>query len=55
MTREEAFAVLLESGLSRRRASALLRVAKQAGSASGDGVTVGCHPRTRRFTVARYR
>jgi len=53
MTREQAFSRLLEFGLTRRQAKALLRTAKAAGSAESSGVLVGCHPYTRGYLVRR--
>lgn len=51
MTREQAFSRLLEFGLTRRQAKALLRAARAAGPASSCGVLAGCHPYTRRYYV----
>ena len=53
MNRERALARLLELGLTRKDATALLATAKRDGSARGHGVTAGCHPVSGHYYVVR--
>lgn len=53
MDRARAFAKLLERGLTRAQANAVLKSAKQRGSAVSGSVRVGCHPYTRKYNVTK--